>query len=986
MNKMFEKRLSELGMIPVLDKPFSPRQLFFVADKEQTEPVIRIALENAESHNADAVFFRIFPENENRSPLPQLYIYNRTGSAFDSFEFGLLQRNLWNAGVVPLVAVLTVEAVKLFSCRREPELENDTFVCRPFKVLENVVAAEQTFLWKAIASGTLWEDPRFADDFSFDHSAHKTLLDHLREFKDQMFKESKLAKTVVKRVLVLAILLKYLDERKDSAGNGVFPTGFFSRFNRKNIDLLVEIFRYPGACIRLFDALCQHFNGGIFKLSNEERKHLKDADLYPLADFLAGAVEPNGQGVFWPLYSFNDLPVELISNIYEEFLAKDADNNKGIVYTPPILVEFLLEQCLPLDPDSLDMKILDPACGSGVFLVGAFRRLVHCWRIKNSWLRPEHTDLKRILRKNLFGIDIEEESVLVTAFSLCVALCDELEPKVIWEKLKFDDLRSENLMKNDFFEVVQDKKYSARFDLIVGNPPFNSELTTKAARGVEKIASKQRPGLPDKQLALLFLDQSFNVCRTGGDICLLQPAGPLLYNSHENARDFRRHLFDNYDIHTVFDFTPLEAVLFKANVASAALLARNCQTESNEVLHLIFRRTHSSKDRVLFAADYYDFHWLGRDYIKDNPYAWKVNLLGGGRLHRLVERFVEKKTLGQFLEEKQKVGWVNGEGYTVGCGRIPNIYEFQNELKSLTESEIQNFFKLKRKPKRAEYLTGKTNVHPEAITVNGIEKEYTHILGAVYFQERCNTIKSIFQPPHVLIREVVRRGNIPAVFSNKELVFATQVYGIHAPENQVEELKDLAWRLSKSELYAALLAATSSRYLVGKATSLLANDLMSIPYPERSELKLTEWEQQLISDILNYLVEFRHLGEKATVLSPTDRKDLQSFGKTYCQMLNRIYKNFSSLKPIHLGNFICYPFCSGESPQIELPDPAQAEKILEKLCQKQQGARLFINRIIRLYEKNLIFMIKPDQKRFWLRSVAQRDADETIAELIEAGF
>ncbi|MDH5561991.1 MAG: N-6 DNA methylase, partial [Deltaproteobacteria bacterium] len=62
-----------------------------------------------------------------------------------------------------------------------------------------------------------------------------------------------------------------------------------------------------------------------------------------------------------------------MSNIYEEFL----ESKKGIVYTPPYLVNFLIDEQMPLtDFHKTDFKVIDPACGSGVFLVAAFRRMI----------------------------------------------------------------------------------------------------------------------------------------------------------------------------------------------------------------------------------------------------------------------------------------------------------------------------------------------------------------------------------------------------------------------------------------------------------------------------------------------------------------------------------------------------------------------------------------------------------------------------------
>ena len=145
------------------------------------------------------------------------------------------------------------------------------------------------------------------------------------------------------------------------------------------------------------------------------------------------------------------------------------------------------------------------------------------------------------------------------------------------------------------------------------------------------------------------------------------------------------------------------------------------------------------------------------------------------------------------------------------------------------------------------------------------------------------------------------------------------------------------------------------------------------------------WEQTLVEDIADYLVDFRRKGENAAILSKADESDLQNFGKMYCDILNPVYKEFSPLQPIRLGSFICYPFCYGDAPQIELPDKEHVVPFLDELLHSRHSSRLFINRILRLYEQNVIFMIKPDQKRYWLRSIALRDADETLIDLLEQG-
>lgn len=1001
IDNKFRDELNYLEMLPADGEPTS---LFFVANKESSEAHIRIALEQAESYEAHAVFFRMFPEGDKRSPIPQIYVYHDTDLSLNESRYARIHLRLWNAGVVPLVFILTAGQVKILNCRQEPAIEKTTNgpVYTPFHMLEKMVAANRAFVAREVAAGTLWEDPTFKKEFVLENTAYYKLLSHLNKFRQELLTLEILSEPTVNRILVMAILVKYLNDRKDSAENRVFEQGFLRRFSHADNDELEALFRKKGSCIRLFDHLSGQFNGGIFELTDNEKAELGQADLSPIADFLKGDLDPNsGQMWIWPLYSFQDLPVELISNIYEEFLAKKDSktkkkdlereghsSDKGVVYTPPMLVDFLLDQCLPLKPETLSWKILDPACGSGIFLVGAFKRLIQCWRIANGWRQPTHLDLKEILKNSIFGFDEKPEAVLITAFSLCVALCDELEPLVIWKELKFDNLQKRNLLAKDFFEIIESGKFDNHFDLIIGNPPFESKLTTPAAKRVEAASSTNRPKIPDTQLALLFLEQSFRLARKDAAVCLIQPAGPLLYNG--NALPFRGYLFDQFAINQVFDFTPLEGALFsKAQVAAAAIIGRNAPATVDKVLHVTFRRTRAIKEKLLFELDPYDFHWIARSSIAKRQYAWKANLLGGGRLHRMLDRlFVDFTTLGEYLEEKKKnAGWQFGEGYSVGCGSYLNELPTANELAKLTSEELKQQFNLNRTPKLAPWITGKQNVPPKALSRHGMDCKTINSIKDLFFEEPRRTTQQIFLQPHVLIKEVVDDISIPAVFSENNLVFTNRFVGVYAPENDKAKLQKLASNLNDSGLFGILAAIISNQMLVGRATALLKSDIMELPYPnDAQDIDLYFWEKSLVDDIGNYLIDFRRNGEKSSVLSKANDSDLRCFGEMYCNILNPVYKEFRPLSPIPMGSFICYPFCFGDTPQIALPQEDTVVPYLEELLHHQPGSRLFVNRILRLYEQNVIFMIKPNQKRYWLRSIALRDADETLIDLLGQGY
>ena len=111
-------------------------------------------------------------------------------------------------------------------------------------------------------------------------------------------------------------------------------------------------------------------------------------------------------------YSFDAPPLEFTSSVYQEFL-NDDQYKLSAYYTPPHLVDFVLDGVLSWGGDEWDLRILDPCCGSGIFLVKAFQRLVQRWKNANPDVEPRVDDLRGFLERNLFGVDDSEDAIRV---------------------------------------------------------------------------------------------------------------------------------------------------------------------------------------------------------------------------------------------------------------------------------------------------------------------------------------------------------------------------------------------------------------------------------------------------------------------------------------------------------------------------------------------------------------------------------------------
>ena len=167
----------------------------------------------------------------------------------------------------------------------------------------------------------------------------------------------------------------------------------------------------------LIDCLQSDFNGDFLGDDRHDPwAALSDAGFALLNQFLRRTDMRTGQGDFWN-YDFSYIPVELLSGLYEKFLSPEKQAREGAYYTPRNLAMLAVDQVLITSPDPLSETIFDGACGSGILLTTAYRRLIALSeaRLGRQLGFAERGDL---LKRRIFGGDINFMACRVTAFSL----------------------------------------------------------------------------------------------------------------------------------------------------------------------------------------------------------------------------------------------------------------------------------------------------------------------------------------------------------------------------------------------------------------------------------------------------------------------------------------------------------------------------------------------------------------------------------------
>lgn len=1010
----------------------------------------------------DAVFFRRFyKESTDEKPYhsePSVCIFQKDDSFFNSKEHIELHAKLWSAGRNEVYVIQSKTRIEIYNSRKPAKVNNNELSLNELKLVGDAIDHfnDQRFSAHIFTKGLFWEQGDFYDKtkgqvfyqnkLEEENLPYHQLLTFLKQTRKHLKTSyAELTTESLDKLLIVCILIKFLEEIKNEDGSHSLS----QIYEKLGVQTFAEALSIKGKSIDILEELGKKLNGKVFdyfidkeenelnevfqQRNTEIKSRLRQTDLSAIANFLLIRLNEHGElevnpttsqlkldfGFSWKQYSFRHLPIELISSIYEHFLQEDAkekkgEKEKGVVYTPPFLVNFLIDEAMPLEQFELfknkQFKILDPSCGSGIFLVSAYKRLIQWWLISyfNTYKQlPEKYDPKvfqNILENNIYGVDIHKKATLISIFSLTIAFLDKLDPIALWENLNFKKLQ-ENVKSANFFDwAIESKDKKRFFDLVIGNPPFNpiKGISKKDAVSEFQLAifGVKSKDIPNGNLALKFLEGALFF---GDKICLIIPSNVLLYS--KDSQNYRNRLFTHYTIDTIYDFTHLRETLFVkkrhkgdnedtkriGRTPVVAILIENKPTANQLIKHIVLKRINGTEKKIRFEIDHYDIHKVRWAWAVDGTkqFVWKTNLLGGTRLFHLIYRLSLLPTLANFIQNKKEENdeWIYSSGYKIGGAGT--------------------------KKSRADYLYLKNTIDSKSNYNDENFKFKITIENTELFE--APRPENLYQPPVLIIAEILGKKTIPMQLFEHYQPFNISFIGIHAPKSHKKELENIYERLSKNRHHSRLLQlymlATSAKLLINKETAFVKEDLDLLPYPQDIEYLVPSYNENiLIEDVLSFQ---RHLGKAITPQAdgkilhfPVVSKQLKEFGEVYCNSLNELYEEFDthgkSLKKVHpsdvfqTDNFTIFKFIYGktiedDTYQYQKGDLNELDVEYKNLIfnEKDNKSALYV-RIARIYEHingyDCIILVKPNATRYWLKSIALCDADDTYVDLKNAGF
>lgn len=434
------------------------------------------------------------------------------------------------------VSIITdFEEFAIYDCTKKPSLNDRSSVARVKYITYNDYVSEWDFLWntfskesvlkgsfdKFIASNADKKGTSTVDkEFLYSLDQWRNILAKTISKENKQLDEDEL-NFVVQQTLDRIIFLRICEDRR------IEPYGSLKEcLNSGNYyeNLLLE-----------FKRADDKYNSGLFDFKKDSLSHQLKLNNKTLKSIISQLYYPECP------YEFSVLSVEILGTAYEQFLGKQIKLDKshrvkiekkpevrkagGVYYTPQYIVDHIVERSIGKlvagkSPDEISkLKIADPSCGSGSFLLGAYQFLLdwhrnyYTERFKNSKgskgtpLTPDENlttaEKKRILLNNIYGVDIDPNAVEVTKLSLLLK-CMEGETRASIEtQLKlFNDrvlptldsnIKTGNsLVDTDYYDQefnFGDEEYikpfsweksfievfqQGGFDIVIGNPPWVS--------------------------------------------------------------------------------------------------------------------------------------------------------------------------------------------------------------------------------------------------------------------------------------------------------------------------------------------------------------------------------------------------------------------------------------------------------------------------------------------------------------------------------
>jgi hypothetical protein len=716
-----------------------------------------------------------------------------------------IHKAIWNFNESPIVFIVEDDNLEIF---------NGFNFLKDKDSLERIGSYEKLddFNYFKLVTGSTWEDYQAELDKKKRVDYH--LLENIKAARrllqdiidDDSFR-------IVNALIGKIIFIRYLIDR------GV-KIGFKNEESRYwTTDDLIAILSRRDQAIDFFKHLQFKFNGDMFPLEDTDYELITQECLSIIIRLLNEEDLGNGQMSLFKLYDFSIIPIEFVSNVYESFIGEKNQEKEGAYYTPLFLVDYILSETVQKHFENkyiYNCRVLDPACGSGIFLVETLRKIIEQFIEIHPAIANNPVLFKKVLptlaKNNIFGVDKNLAAIQVAIFSIQLTLLDYQEPSDI-ETFRCPPLLDTNFFESDFFEMDEEKPLNKvvgklAFRFILGNPPwkrgkgdekkplFDEYIKLRKKKEKEQRKEGTEIAISNKEIAQAFLLRVSDFS-TEDTECGLIATSKVLYNL--NAKDFRAYFLENYTIRKVFELAPVRREVFnrsendRATGPAVILFYKDSQrkdTDNNLINHIALKPSRFFSIFKIFTLNRTDFKKVEQKSLKDFDWLWKTLVYG---------TYLDFELIRRLKNNYSKISDIiyNGNDFLVKQG-----LKRKDGNKKIDAKELKGWDFLEIGDKRKEL---------EQFFIMPDHRKWDQDFVGYIYRENGKIVEDVFLPNTLLIKETVNtKLESIAAISTSRLLFTDKVTSIRKIGSVDNEFYRKIAGLLSSELFSYFILQVAS--------------------------------------------------------------------------------------------------------------------------------------------------------------------------------
>ena len=254
---------------------------------------------------------------------------------------------------------------------------------------------------------------------------------------------------------------------------------------------------------------------------------------------------------------------------------------------------------------------------------------------------------------------MDEEAIRVASLSFYLTMLDSIDPLEYWENAQFPMLRNRRLIAADFFaediEGFRTELDAGVYDLVIGNAPWgkNSIRSSRHASDWEnRPKNKGKWKAPYGNIGLLFLPKAAALTKLDGQVAMMQPAMPILFNHSKPAKNFRDLLFTQFKVEEVVNLSALRFGLFKDAISPTCIITfRISSPNGDPLIYICPKPLLSGEDDYRVVIEPHDINSIYPDEARLAPYVWATLMWGGRRDLDLMMKLAKQKSIDKLIAQ-----------------------------------------------------------------------------------------------------------------------------------------------------------------------------------------------------------------------------------------------------------------------------------------------------------------------------------------------